>query len=335
MQNRNFFVILINTLTMANIILGVLITLLSQAMGNIGQVLEKKGVDMLPKIEDTSAKQNIKNFAKNKIWLLGLILATAAWYVYLPALAFADLSLLSPLAGVGLIILVVFSRYYLKERISKVEVAGMALIIVGVVILGVTITSEGPDRTLDEVNVIFGQAPNLWFTAILIACILVLIAFPILKQYRSADVCFGLAAGLMMGVGGVYSKAFVAGFTGQGVFYALASWPWYIYILMLVFGNMGGTVIQQMGFQHGKAIIVVPLVTILSLFISVLGGLIVFLEWAGLDPVNVTWKIISLLLILIGTAILSFLRTGTTAPQDLKRAEKPTGIGEIAEDHPE
>jgi multidrug transporter EmrE-like cation transporter len=317
------------------IVFGILLTLLSQAMSNIGQVLEKKGVDMLPKIEDTSAKDNIKNFARNKIWLLGLILATVSWYVYLPALEFADLSLLSPLAGVGLIILVVFSRFYLKEPISKVEVAGMALIVIGVVILGVTTTPEEPNWTLDQVNAIFGQPANLWFTGILIVVIVALIALPILKQYRWADVCFGSAAGIMMGVGGVYSKAFVAGFVGQGVFYALASWPWWIYIIMLIFGNMGGTVIQQMGLQHGKAIIVVPLVTILSLFISTLGGLIVFLEWAGLDPMTVMWKIASLVLILAGTAVLSFLRSGTTAPLDIKKANAPSESRETAEDNSE
>ena len=48
-----------------DIIIGVLLTILSQAALNIGQILEKKAVDRMPKIEETSGGQNLKNFAKS------------------------------------------------------------------------------------------------------------------------------------------------------------------------------------------------------------------------------------------------------------------------------
>jgi multidrug transporter EmrE-like cation transporter len=274
-------------------------------------------VDMMPKIEETSGSDNVKNFAKNKLWLLGFILATLSWYVYLPALAFADISLLSPLMGVGLIILVFFSYFYLKEKITIKEIVGMIFIIIGIIILGVTAKTNSGTYTLPEVNVIFGGSNNLIYTIIILGLIFFMIIFPKMRKYKGADICFGLAAGMMMGIGSLYSKAFVAGFSD--IIGMLMSWPWYIYIVMLIFGNIYGTVIQQMGFQHGKAIIVAPLVTILSLLISTFGGLVVFQEWAGLDQNALILKIISLVAIVVGVAILSFLRTGTTVPKDLPK----------------
>jgi multidrug transporter EmrE-like cation transporter len=310
---------------MSDIILGVFIYLISQAMVNIGQILEKKGVDMMPKIEDTSGSQNLKNFAKNPIWLLGFILATASWYVSIPAINMAPLSLLSPLMGVGLIILVLVSYFYLKEPVSKKEIVGMLLIIVGLIILGVTATNINSTYTLATVNNIFVGANNLIYTALILGIIFFLIVFPRMRKYKWADVCFGLAAGMMMGIGTLYTKFFDGGFSD--LIGMLTSWQWYIYVLFLLFGNVYGTVIQQMGFQHGKAIIVAPLVTIFSLLISTFGGLIVFQEWAGIDAPTLTLKVISLVTIVIGVAILSFLRTGTTTPKEPPKSEqKPQEI---------
>ena len=189
-----------------DIIIGVLLTILSQAALNIGQILEKKAVDRMPKIEETSGGQNLKNFAKSSLWLTGFILATISWYIYLPALAFAPISLLAPLMGVGLVILVIFSYFYLKEPIAIKEIIGIVIIIIGMIILGINSSSSSSTYTLNQVNVIFTGGNNIWFTAAIMLVIFFCILFPIAQKYRGAGVFFGLAAGLMMGSGGVYSK---------------------------------------------------------------------------------------------------------------------------------
>ena len=100
---------------------------------------------------------------------------------------------------------------------------------------------------------------------------------------------------------------------------------------MLIFGNIGGTVIQQMGFQHGKAIVVAPLVTIFNLLIGTLGGIVVFGDWNGLpsstDPLEHHF---------CGydrgrVAILIFLRTGTTAPQNTAKESPKEPVDKIPE----
>ncbi len=100
---------------------------------------------------------------------------------------------------------------------------------------------------------------------------------------------------------------------------------------MLIFGNIGGTVIQQMGFQHGKAIVVAPLVTIFNLLIGTLGGIVVFGDWNGLPSSTIDWNIISVVMIVVGVAILSFLRTGTTAPQNTAKESPKEPVDKIPE----
>ena len=67
MQNRNFFVLLIDTLTMADIIVGVLLTLLSQVWAISGKCWKRRASTVLAQNRrNIKLKQNIKNFAKNK-----------------------------------------------------------------------------------------------------------------------------------------------------------------------------------------------------------------------------------------------------------------------------
>jgi hypothetical protein len=56
---------------MVNVALGIGIMLASTSIMNIGTVLQKKGVDSLPPMEQTNAKNNIKGVITNKIWVLG------------------------------------------------------------------------------------------------------------------------------------------------------------------------------------------------------------------------------------------------------------------------
>jgi len=103
---------------MGNTPLAIILGITAYSLLYIGLVLEKKGASMLPKIEGTGFFQNIKNLLTNKIWMLGLILTSNQWWLYAMALDLGSLSLVTPLLGVGLVVLVIFSYFYLKESVG-------------------------------------------------------------------------------------------------------------------------------------------------------------------------------------------------------------------------
>lgn len=289
--------------------LGFLIAIIAYAMLNIGNALQKKGASELPPIEDTSGKDNIKNFLKSKTWLIGWIMATVQWYIFLIALTMAPVSLLTPLMGVGLVILVIFSYFYLKEPIGKFEILGIIVIIFGVVILGINTTGDDASFTLDEVNVIFGAWDAILFTIVVLVAAGGLMGYSKLKNYKNADICYGIGSGLLLGIGTIYSKAFMAGITGSTFIGTISSFAWWLYFILIIIGNMGNMVTLQVGFQKGKAVVVSPLNAVFNVMISVLGGVIIFSEWDGLDQTVIIWNIIALIAILIGVVVLSFLTT--------------------------
>jgi drug/metabolite transporter (DMT)-like permease len=224
---------------MVNLPLGLFIGILAGAMFSIGTALQKKAAAALPKIESQAGKQNIKNFLSSKTWLLGVILTTAQWYIALLAMPLLPLSLFSSLMGVNLAILVVLSHFFLKEPIKRTELMGIAAIIAGVVVLGLTAQKRAGKITLSEMIAYFTKPRAVFYTILLIVGVVVPIVYSRTKRYAHGDIAFGLAAGFLLAIGQIYSKAFMSGFNdGQSLFVAATTFLWWIFILLLAIGNL-------------------------------------------------------------------------------------------------
>lgn len=291
---------------MYNTLLGIVLAIVSNSMFYIGNVMQKKGADSLPKIEAQSVKQNIKNFLTNRIWLIGWILATLQWFIWLIAAKLVPLSLIMPMMGIGLIVLVIFSHFYLKEKIIKKEIIAICIIIVGVIVLGITSPAEEPIYTLTQINRDISKIGSIIFTIILFLLVIIPMVISISKKYIYAGVIFGFSSGVLAGIGAIYSKAFMGGIGGISIFETIKYWQWWMYVVFVIIGNIGMTVVQQIGFQKGKAIVVSPITTITNLIISVLGGIFIYSEWMGLNFLMINIKTISITVIVIGVAILFF-----------------------------
>ena len=295
---------------MVNFPLGLFFGILAGAMFSIGTALQKKAAAVLPKIESQGGKQNIKNFLSNKTWLMGIILTTAQWYVALLAMPLLPLSLFSSLMGVNLAILVVFSHYYLKEPVKRSELMGITAIIAGVVVLGLTAQKLAGKITLMEMIADFSKTRAVFYTVLLILGVAASVLYSRTKTCAHGDVAFGLAAGFLLALGQIYSKAFMSGFNeGQNLFVAATTFTWWIFIILLAIGNLGNMVTIQFGFQKGKAVVVATLAQVTGSLGGMLGGVIIFKEWGGLAPEVVGLKIGAVAAILAGVTILS-RRTG-------------------------
>jgi drug/metabolite transporter (DMT)-like permease len=291
---------------MVNLPLGLFFAILAGAMFGVGTALQKKAAAVLPKIESQGAKQNIKNFLSNRTWLIGTVLTTAQWYIALLALPLLPLSLFSSLMGVNLAFLVAFSYFFLKEAVKRTELMGIAAVIAGVVALGLTALERSEKITLTEMVAYFTKARAVSYTVLLLVGVAVPIIYNRLKKNGRGDVAFGLAAGFLLALGQIYSKAFMSGFNeGQRLSITAATFMWWVFILLLAIGNLGNMVVLQFGFQRGKAVVVATLAQITGLVGGLIGGVIIFHEWDGLAPELVALKIGAVGAILVGVLILS------------------------------
>ena len=293
-------------------VLAIFLGVLSYSMLNVGMGLQKKGAACLPKIEKQKVLQNLKNFFTNKTWLFGFVLVQAQWILLTMALDFAPISMITPLMSFGMVALILFSYFYLKEPISIVEICGIIAIIIGIVILGVTNPDEEVQYNLTETTNFIAEIWSLIFLIVIFVISIGLVLLSVLRKFKNADILFGIAAGITDALGAIFLKALMSGadfrdttIIGQSV----SNWVWWFYMVIMIIFNTVATIYLQVAYQRGKAVIVAPIFAVLAMITPVFGGIIIFNDWAIFFDQNmigmIIWKIVAFVIIIAGAVVLS------------------------------
>jgi drug/metabolite transporter (DMT)-like permease len=210
--------------------------------------------------------------------------------------------------GVGLILFVILSATLMKERVSKSDIIGIALIVIGLVIIGITTEEESRTWTYEEMVSTFSETKSIIF---LVVTFLIAIGFAgtcILLKYKYADVLFGLSSGIFASFGAIFSKAFMTALdfgNFRSILIALGLLGWWFFFLGLIISNVLSLVQQQLGFQKGRGVILISIFNVLTVLVPTIAGIIMFGEWNHLDPNMITLKIISFGILFAGIVLLS------------------------------
>ena len=320
---------------MASTVLAILFGIISYSLVNIGLALQKKGASSLPTIEKTSFWRNLKNFFTNKFWLIGILCTNTSFIFLAIAMNQGPLSIVSPMQGVGLVVLLLFSFFYLKEKITRWEVLGIVTIITGIVTLGVTKTSNETNFTITEINEFFLQPKSIIFLCVLTALVVGAIVFSILKKYKLASIIFGLGAGTLSGLGAIFTKAYMCALDfanfSTSIIFAFSQWMWWIYLLVMVVYNLLSEVLPQIAYQKGKVVLVAPLFAVMALITPVFGGIVIFSEWNYLAPWNLALKIVAIILVLSGVVILSYFNKKSKKRVEEQKEKEDKEVEKIEE----
>ncbi|GLC45446.1 hypothetical protein PLESTB_000617400 [Pleodorina starrii] len=119
----------------------ILITVLAAAGNNIGKVLQKQATRTLPRL--VLNRTTLLLYLRSGLWVTGMLTDLGGALLMIVAFANAPVSVVQPVSGVGLVILLIFSHFYLKERLHWHEWAAACVAFVGVLGLG---ASAEPDH---------------------------------------------------------------------------------------------------------------------------------------------------------------------------------------------
>lgn len=284
----------------------IVMAVISTAIMNFGMAMQKKGAASLPKIGRERSGRVARAFFASPPWLFGTVLVLAGWGLYFTSAKFAPISIIQPALGAGLAVLALFSVFYLREKISPLEWVAFSAMLVGIVFLGLSAPQEHDP-------VLPAWPPLLAVTA----TILGLSAGAYLLSRRGtlaglrADALLGIFSGLLIGLGAIYIKAM---FTFADHDQKSAAFA--VCLPLVVFFQLSGLIVMQSGFQHGKALVVVPLQSVLNKVVAILAGMAVLSETLPAEPLKAGLRILALILILFASAALS--RFGTTEALEKK-----------------
>jgi drug/metabolite transporter (DMT)-like permease len=261
----------------------------------VGMVMQKIGADRMPRLELTLRQREVFGaFLRSPIWLGGMGVTIAGWLFFLVAIANAPVSIVQPVLGFGLCLLALFSVVFLKERLLPLEWMGVALMVAGVVLLGISGSRDAGGRGVVSSAALLGVSVTL--------LALLALAVPLGRSGRGASlpVLLGFAAGVLIGLAALYTK---------GLFLSLESglpWlAWLVFLPLVLAANTGGIWVQQAGFQHGRALIVVAMNAVTNKVVTIIGGMMTLGEFLPGDANLAVARLAGFVTILAGTAILT------------------------------
>jgi uncharacterized membrane protein len=112
------------------------LVILGTMVGAFGPILFKKG----SKTFTLNPRKILKDpmiLLKNYYVIFGCVLYALSSFIFIPALRGGELSVLYPLVSLSYIWVAILSAKFLGEKINSTKIAGIALIIIGVSLIGI------------------------------------------------------------------------------------------------------------------------------------------------------------------------------------------------------
>ena len=177
--------------------LGILVAGLATTSYNVGLIVEKRALAQMPPIDARHAVSLAKTVLFSPVWLGGFALMLCGFGLQVVALMLAPVSVVQPVLGSGVVILVLLSRLVLRERLGRVEFG--CVLAVAVAIAAIALSAAGSAGKVGH------EASGLLIAVVAVpACVIALVLGasalrPVSggkHRLPAVGVSYGLAAGL-------------------------------------------------------------------------------------------------------------------------------------------
>lgn len=243
----------------AEILVGLVLSLISTALTNLAYLREHDAAAALPALAMRRPLQSARLLLDNRSWLRGFAMESGGFLLYAAALGLASLALVQSIQAGGIGILAVLSSRLARRRLSGRELAGVLASVLGLVALAVSLTGGSSSSSSSGSN----GAIALWL-GVCAAVALGVLALG--RRVGSVAVSHGVAGGLFFSIGDVSTKIVTQGGVRIG------------FLVTIVLGYAVGTGLIQVGYQSGGPLTVAGLATLLTNAVPIAAGTIVLHE---------------------------------------------------------
>lgn len=279
----------------------VIVTILSCVLFSVGTAMQKHGISTsFPKITlrelGKRGGEILLALGKNWLWTVGVIFWFFGWVLHFQALGMGHISLVQPLMNSQIFVVVLIGVLILKEKIVPYEWLGVGILVGGAVLLSFSATGKEGELEIME-------GPLYILTGVIFVLIFSLTFATSRIKGSLWEVALAIIAGLLFSIGAIYMKA-TTSLIREGMDFTLSSPEvWFKvlttpYFLGVIIAGASGFVITQGAFSHGRAAIVTPIITTVSMLVPVVAAILIFKEEITL------LRGMGLLVIMIGALLL-------------------------------
>jgi drug/metabolite transporter (DMT)-like permease len=288
--------------------LAVVVALLATTAYHLGLIVEKRALARLPAIDARHAVRLLRVLLTAPSWLAGFVLMLCGFALQVIALTLAPVSVVQPVLGSGVVILLVLSRIVLRETLKRLELACVLAMALAIVAIALSAVGTAGDVGHEA------SGPLLAAVAVPAGLVAVGLGASALRpepggrhRLPSIGVSYAVASGLLYGVATLAIKA-MSGMIAQharpdaGLLLALAASP---FPYVAVGCSALGMLIFQTGLQRCRVSIVGPVSNITgSVFFLVLGTWL-FGERLPADPARLALRLGGIVLAAVVVAALA------------------------------
>jgi hypothetical protein len=234
------------------------LALVSTTLTNLAYLREHDAAAALPVLSMRRPLHSARLLLEDRSWMLGFAMETAGFLLYAAALALASLALVQSIAAGGIGVLAFVSARIAGRRLSRRELGGVLLSVLGLVALAVSLVGGSGKGGTGSTGAIL-----LWLG---VTAGVGLILLAVGRKLGAVAVADGLAGGLFFSIGDVSTKVATQGGARVG------------FVVTLILGYTLGTALLQLGYQAGGALTVAGLATLLTNAVPIAAGTIVLDE---------------------------------------------------------
>jgi drug/metabolite transporter (DMT)-like permease len=232
--------------------LAILLTFASALAINWAWIREHDAAAAMPPLSVRRPRESLLMLLRNRQWLTGFAAETTGFFCYVGAVALAPLALVQSLSAGGIGILAFLSARIAGLRLTRRELTGVGIAIVGLVFLGISLagaTGEGDEAVWMGILI--------WAAA---SAAIAAVAVRYGPRLLGGAAAHGLAAGVLLAGGDVITKAVVTG--GSRILFVPG---------MILFYSFG-TIVLQLGFQKGAALTTAGIATLFTNALPIIAG---------------------------------------------------------------
>ena len=282
--------------------LGTLLALACAVATNVAMLCKYRGAVAAPAVRLSQPLRSAGALFRSRWWAIGFGIAIGAWALHVAALAVAPISLVETTISGGLVLLAWLAERWFGVRVGPREWLGLGLCAVGLALLAATSVGSGGAGSAS-----YSTAAMISFEAGAVGTgALLLLHGTSGSVRRSTGPLLAIAAGLLLGVANVSVKALTG--TVPGDLMSIVS-PWTLAALVAGVGAFFGL---ARGLQLGEAIPVIAITAVAANCVSVAGGVLVFGDPVGNNPIDVVARCLAFVAVIGAVALMPAPRTAAT-----------------------
>ena len=282
---------------------GIGLLLLCALLTNVAFLCEHRGAVAAPPVSAVRPWASIKGLFASRWWTIGWAIGFVAWVLHVAALAVAPLSLVQAVIAGGLALIAGPAQRWFGIELGRREWLGLMLSAAGLAFLIATAAAE------QRASSSYSTSAMLGFELVALAVGVTLLVSG--REGGHAARCgamMGIAAGLLIGVSDVSIKALTDSVPGDPL--AVLS-PWSAIALI---ASLCALYALARALQIGGAIQVIALSSIAANLAAISGGVLVFGDSIGSDPLSITARVAAFATVIAAAGLIQGRQAGVSAP---------------------